>query len=151
MLLVSIIFNGEGILPEQGVGRGSQEWARRIDTGSVRLLRHMGKKQIILIFDFYLKTSVYASEPLILLEEKLYFFCLSAADDVHGSGKNEDGHLHHDRHPDMPGWKTAGSDGWDNRQRRKGRYLWQRLSICRKHGRRLPGLPGEGSRRCGLS
>ena len=44
MLLVSIIFNGEGILPEQGVGRGSQEWARRIDTGSVRLLRHMGKK-----------------------------------------------------------------------------------------------------------
>ena len=103
MLLVSIIFNGEGILPEQGVGRGSQEWARRIDTGSVCLLRHMGKKQIILIFDFYLKTSVYASEPLILLEEKLYFFCLAAADDVHGSGKNEDGHLHHDRHPDMQG------------------------------------------------
>jgi hypothetical protein len=104
-----------------------------------------------MISDLYLKTSVYVSKPLILLEEKLLFICPAFADDVHGSGKSEDSHLHHDRHPDMPGWKTAGSDGWDNRQRRKGRYLWQRLSICRKHGRRLPGLPGEGSRRCGLS
>ena len=54
-------------------------------------------------------------------------------------------------HPGAPRRKTVGSDGWDNRQRRNGRYLWQRLSICRKYGRRLPGLPGEGSRRCGSS
>ena len=63
----------------------------------------MEKKRIILISDLYLKTSVYVSEPLILLEEPLLFICLVAAEDVHGSEKNEDGHLHHDRHPDMQG------------------------------------------------
>lgn len=67
------------------------------------LLRHMEEKRIILISDLYLKTSVYVSEPLILLEEQLFFICPASADDVHGSGKNKDSHLHHDRHPDMKG------------------------------------------------
>ena len=75
----------------------------------------MEKKRIIRISDLYLKTSVYVSEPLILLEEKLFFICPVSADDVHGSGKNEVSHLHHDRHPDMSGRETSGSDGWDNR------------------------------------
>jgi len=71
----------------------------------------MEKKRIILIFDLYLETSVYVSEPLILLEESWFFICLASADDVHGSGKNKDSHLHHDRHQDISGRKTAGSDG----------------------------------------
>ena len=48
-----------------------------------------GEKRNILISDLYLKTSVYVSEPLILLEEQLFFICLPSADDVHGSGKKQ--------------------------------------------------------------
>ena len=75
----------------------------------------MEKKRIIRISDLYLKTSVYVSEPLILLEEQLVFICLASADDVHGSGKTKVSHLHHDRHPGMAVRETTGPDGRDNR------------------------------------
>ena len=80
-----------------------------------------GEKRNILISDLYLKTSVYVSEPLILLEEPLLFICLVAAEDVHGSEKNEDGHLHHDRHPEMSGRASAGSDVWND----KAKTQWE--------------------------
>ena len=89
MRRVSIIFHDEGILADQGGGPGSQGQARRIDAGSIRLLRHMEKKRIIRISDLYLKTSVYVSEPLILLENQLLSICPASADDMHGSGKTK--------------------------------------------------------------
>jgi hypothetical protein len=40
-----------------------------------------------MISDLYLKTSVYVSKPLILLEEKLFFICPAFADECMGVGK----------------------------------------------------------------
>lgn len=102
----------------------------------------MEKKRIILISDLYLKTSVYVSEPLILLEEMLFFICPATADDVHGSGKNEDSHLHHDRHPDMYGQETAGSDGWDSRTKTQWEVFMAKIISMQEMQQRASGPSG---------
>ena len=142
MRRVSIIFHDEGILADQGGGPGSQGQARRIDTRLRLLPRHMEEKRIILISDLYLKTSVYVSEPLILLEEKLFFICPVSADDVHGSGKNEVSHLHHDRHPDMSGRETSGSDGWDNRTETQWEVFMAKIINMQEMQQRASGPSG---------